>query len=137
ALTVHHIASDGWSMGVFGRELTALYEAFSAGQASPLPGLPVQYADYAVWQRQWLQGEELERQLSYWKERLAGAPAVLELPADLPRPAVRSYQGSHHSLRLDRDLMQALQKLSHREGTTLFMTLLAAWQVLLARYSGQ
>src|SRR5207248_306928 len=89
-LTFHHIIFDGWSLGVFERELTVLYEAFSAGQPSPLPELPVQYADYAVWQRQWLQGEVLTRELAYWTKQLAGAPAVLELPTDFPRPAVAS-----------------------------------------------
>ena len=95
---MHHIVSDGWSMGVLYRELSVLYEAYANGRPSPLPELPIQYADYAVWQRQWLQGEVLERQLSYWKKQLAGIPAVLNLPTDRPRPAVQSYRGACQSL---------------------------------------
>ena len=93
-LNMHHIISDGWSMGVLVREVAALYEAFSQGRPSPLPELPVQYADYAAWQRQWLQGEALEAQLAYWREQLAGAPQLLELPTDKPRPAAQSYRGA-------------------------------------------
>ena len=96
-LTMHHIVSDGWSMGIFTRELTALYEAFSEGKPSPLPELPIQYADFAVWQREWLQGEVLEKQLSYWRERLGGDLPVLELPTDRSRPAVQTYAGAHKS----------------------------------------
>ena len=136
-LTMHHIASDGWSMGVFGRELTALYEAFAQDQPSPLPELPIQYQDYAVWQRKWLQGDVLAQQLAYWKEQLAGAPAILELPTDFPRPPVASYRGARQEVVLDAKLTQALQTLSRREAVTPFMLLLAAWQVLLSRYSGQ
>jgi len=137
AVTQHHIASDGWSLSVFWRELSALYEAYSAGRPSPLPELSAQYADYAVWQMQWLQGDLLDRQLAYWKNRLAGAPAVLELPTDYPRPAVQSHRGAWHEFAVDHALMQALQVLSRQEGVTLFMTLLAVWQILLSRYSGQ
>lgn len=143
ALTMHHIASDGWSLGVFWREFEILYAAFSVGEPTPsaerpaLPELPVQYADYAIWQRDWLQGEVLKQQSSYWKNRLEGAPAVLELPADFPRPAVQKYLGTRIEFSLDGELTQALREFSRREGATLFMTLLAAWQVLLARYSGQ
>src|SRR6185295_17863208 len=97
-VTMHHIVSDGWSMGVLVKEVAALYSAFSTGQAATLEELPVQYADYAVWQREWLQGEVLERQLSYWREQLAGVPAVLELPSDHPRPAVQSFRGSYESV---------------------------------------
>ena len=136
-LTVHHIASDGWSMGVFARELTALYSAFTEGKPSPLPELPLQYADYAVWQRQWFQGEVLERQLAYWKRQLAGAPTDLLLPTDFPRPALLSYRGARHPIVFDRERTQAVKALGHRENATPFMVLLAAWQVLLARYSGQ
>ncbi len=136
-LTLHHIAADGWSMGIFWRELAALYQAFSEGHPSPLPELPVQYADYAIWQREWLQGEVLDKQLAYWKERLAGAPTVLDLPTDFPRPIVQSNRGARQDLVLGQKLTQRLQKLSRQEGVTLFMTLLAAWQVLLSRYSGQ
>src|SRR3712207_2447474 len=133
---MHHIVSDGWSMGVFLRELGALYGAFSSGSPSPLPELPIQYADYALWQRQWLQGEVIDEQLTYWKEQLAELPA-LELPTDHPRPAVQTHRGARRSLALPESLTQALKDLSRQEGTTLFMVLLGALQVLLARYSGQ
>ena len=136
-LTLHHIVSDGWSMGVLVRELAALYEAFRQGQPSPLPELPVQYADYAVWQRGWLQGEVLEAQLGYWKQQLAGAPPRLELPTDQPRPAVQSFQGAAVPVRLPRALSEAVEALAQREGATPFMVLLAAFQALLPRYSGQ
>jgi amino acid adenylation domain-containing protein len=132
----HHIASDGWSSGILWKELTALYEAFVSGEPSPLPELPVQYADYAVWQRDWLQGEVLERQLSYWKKQLAGLGA-LQLPTDRPRPAVQSYRGKRQNLELSKQLSQKLSDLSRQQGTTLFMTLLAAFQTLLYRYTGQ
>ncbi len=136
-LTMHHIVSDAWSMGVLFRELGELYGAFSAERESPLAELPIQYADYAVWQRAWLQGERLEEQLSYWKEQLAGAPAVLELPTDKPRPAVQSFRGARQFSALSKNLSQALNELSRRDGATLFMMLLAAFQALLMRYSGQ
>ncbi len=135
-ISMHHIVSDGWSMGVFWRELGALYGAFSSERPSPLPELPIQYADYALWQRQWLRGELLDEQLGYWKEQLAELPA-LELPTDHPRPAVQSHRGARRSLTLPESLTQALKKLSRQEGTTLFMVLLGALQVLLSRYSGQ
>ena len=136
-LTMHHIVSDGWSMGVLFRELSALYEAFSAGKPSPLPELPIQYADFAVWQRQWLQGETLEAQLAYWKKQLDGVCPVLELPTDRPRPAVQTFRGARQSMVLSKSLTEAVKALSHQEGTTLFMTLLAAFQTLLYRYTGQ
>lgn len=136
-LTMHHIISDEWSMGVFLQELAALYEAFTAGRPSPLEELPIQYADYAVWQHEWLQGEVLEEQLSYWKQHLAGAPAVLELPTDRPRPPVQTFCGTWQSAMLSRDLSVAVKRLSQREGVTLFMTLLAAFQTLLLRYTNQ
>ena len=136
-LAMHHIVSDGWSGGVLFQEITALYEAFSTGKPAPLPELPVQYADYAVWQRGWLQGEVLEKQLSYWRERLSGAPPVLELPTDHPRPAVQSFRGARQSVMLSKSLTEALRTLSQREGATLFMILLAAFQTLLRRYSNQ
>jgi hypothetical protein len=126
-LTLHHIASDGWSLEVFWQELTALYGSFSAGHPSPLPELPAQYADYAVWQRQWLRGEVLDRQLMYWKERLAGAPAVLELPTDYPRPASRSYRGGRLAFTLSPELTAGLRELARREGVTLFMLLTAGF----------
>jgi hypothetical protein len=135
-LNVHHIVSDGWSMGVLWRELSSGYTAFVSGHAPDLPRLPIQYADYAVWQREWLQGEVLERQLAYWKEKLADL-STLELPTDRPRPPVPSYQGAHLTFDLPAPLTRALKELGRREGTTLFMTLLAAFQVLLHRYSGQ
>ena len=135
-LTLHHIVTDGWSSGVLARELSVLYGAYCRGEPSPLPELPVQYADYAVWQREWLQGAVLDEQLGYWKRALAEMPA-LELPADRPRPAVTSYRGGRVALELGDELTRALKELGRREGATLFMTLLAAFQVLLYRYSGQ
>jgi amino acid adenylation domain-containing protein len=135
--TMHHIVSDGWSMEVLTRELTTLYEAYAKGEESPLTELSIQYADYAHWQREWLQGEVLEQQLSYWKQQLAGGPAVLELPTDYPRPAVQTFGGAHQSLTLPAELTTELKALTQREGVTLFMTLLAAFQALLSRYSGQ
>ncbi len=136
-VVMHHIVSDGWSIGVLIREFVALYEAFRAGRPSPLLDLPIQYADYAVWQRGWLQGEALERQLTYWKGRLDGAPAVLELPTDRPRPAVQSHRGAAYRFTVSRAITEQLRALSRQEGATLFMVLVAAFQVLLSRYSGQ
>ncbi|HEX8349346.1 MAG TPA: condensation domain-containing protein, partial [Hymenobacter sp.] len=136
-LTMHHIVSDGWSMGVMIRELAALYEAFSTGKPSPLPQLPIQYADFAHWQRQWLQGEVLAAQLSYWQQQLAGAQTVLELPTDRPRPTVQTFRGATQFLALPEPLSQKLKSLSQRSGVTLFMTILAAFQTLLYRYTGQ
>src|SRR5919199_263585 len=136
-LVMHHIVSDGWSMGVLIRELAALYEAFSTGKPSPLPELPIQYADFAHWQRQWLQGEVLAAQLSYWQQQLAGAPSLLELPTDRPRPAVQTFSGATQLLALPQPLSQKLKALSQKSGVTLFMTLLAAFQTLLYRYTGQ
>src|SRR6185295_17638097 len=131
--TLHHIAFDGWSSGILMRELAALYPAFAAGRPSPLPALPVQYADFSVWQRAWLRGEALEAQLRYWRERLAAAPAVLELPADRPRPAVPSGRGGVCSAVLPEDLAAPLAALCRNSGTTRFMVLLAAWKALLHR----
>ncbi|OAD20894.1 non-ribosomal peptide synthetase, partial [Candidatus Thiomargarita nelsonii] len=136
-LTMHHIISDGWSIGILNRELSTLYNAISQGQPSPLPPLPIQYADYAHWQRQWLTGDLLETQLNYWKKQLAGAPALLELPTDHPRPPIQHYRGQTASLQLSPELTQQLKNLSQQAGTTLFMTLLAAFATLLSRYSGQ
>jgi amino acid adenylation domain-containing protein len=136
-LNMHHVVSDGWSIGVLTTELSALYEAFSAGRPSPLPELRIQYADYALWQREWLSGEVLAEQLAYWKEHLRGAPAALDLPLDRPRPAVESHRGAVLPILLPRELSAALGALSRREGATLFMTLLAAFQILLHRHSGQ
>jgi amino acid adenylation domain-containing protein/FkbM family methyltransferase len=136
-LTMHHIVSDGWSVSVFINEVAALYESFVKGEESPLPELPVQYADYAVWQRERLQGEVLDNQLAYWKEQLDGAAAALELPTDRPRPPTQTYSGARQSFQLNPELSRRLRELSRREGATLFMTLLAAFQVLLSRYSNQ
>ncbi len=136
-LTLHHIVSDGWSMGVLTRELMALYQAFSHGQRDPLPPLPIQYGDFAVWQRLWLSGEVLHRQSSYWQQALAGAPALLTLPTDRPRPAQQDYAGSSVEVRLNERLTAGLKALSQRHGTTLYMTLMTAWASLLARLSGQ
>jgi amino acid adenylation domain-containing protein len=136
-LTMHHIVSDGWSIGVLHRELSMLYRAFVNGEPSPLAELPIQYADFAVWQREWLQGEVLDGQLSYWKKQLEGIPAVLNLPTDYPRPAVQSYRGGRQSIELSRELTEGFKAFSRKEGATLFMTLLAAFQALLYRYTGQ
>ncbi|HVR95631.1 MAG TPA: amino acid adenylation domain-containing protein, partial [Thermoanaerobaculia bacterium] len=136
-VTLHHIVSDGWSIGVLVRELTALYPAAAAGQPSPLPELPVQYADYAVWQREWLAGGVLERQLGYWRERLAGAPAVLALPLDHPRPAVPAFRGARRAAALPDAVLADLGVLARHAGATLFMTLLAAWKALLSRITGE
>jgi len=136
-LTLHHIVSDGWSLGVLVREVTALYEAFSQGLPSPLPELPVQYADFAAWQRSWLQGEALDAQLGYWRRRLAGAPAVLELPLDRPRPPVQSYRGATCPVVLSLPLSEAIGRLCRQQGVTPFMALLAGWAVLLGRHAGQ
>ncbi|OYD96428.1 non-ribosomal peptide synthetase [Nostoc sp. 'Peltigera membranacea cyanobiont' 210A] len=157
-LVMHHIVSDGWSMAVFIRELSALYQSFSKGMPSlrsrsvsqtdatrsllpqrgtPLAELPIQYADFTIWQRQWLQGEVLETQLNYWKQQLADAPPLLELPTDRPRPPIQTFRGGTQSFQLDRNLTQKLKRLSQQSGTTLFMTLLAAFVTLLSRYSNQ
>src|SRR5213078_4273213 len=114
-ITLHHIISDGWSMGVFLRELSALYQAFREGQPSPLPELPIQYADYSVWQREWMQGEVLESQLSYWTKHLAGAPAALELATDRPHPAVQTFAGARHFTEISSDLADRLRAFSRRE----------------------
>ncbi|MEO5726492.1 MAG: amino acid adenylation domain-containing protein, partial [Byssovorax sp.] len=135
-VTMHHIVSDGWSMGVLVHEMAALYEAFLEGRPSPLPELSVQYADFATWQRSWLSGEVLARELAYWKERLADA-SPLELPTDRPRPPVQTSRGAHTAVTLPAELVAALVRLSRERGATLFMTLMAAFQVLLARWSGQ
>lgn len=136
-LVMHQIVSDDWSLGVLFHELAVLYEAFAGGQPAALPELSIQYADFAHWQRQWLQGAVLEQQLTYWKQRLGNSPPVLELPTDRARPARQTYRGTSQSLRLPSTLSEALKALSRQEGVTLFMTLLAAFQVLLARYTGQ
>jgi amino acid adenylation domain-containing protein len=136
-LTMHHVVADGWSMGVLVGELGRLYGAFRAGGADPLPALPVQYADYAAWQRRWVEERVLERQASYWTRTLAGAPPVLELPADRPRPRRQDHAGARLPVALDEALAAGLGALGRRHGTTLFMTLLAGWAATLARLSGQ
>ena len=135
-LTVHHIISDAWSLGVLFRELRALYRAFARGEPSPLSELPIQYADYAAWQRRTLQGEALERELAYWRERL-GPPPALELLTDRPRPTVQSTRGAKQSIVIPKLVGDGLKELSRREGATLFTTLLAAFHMLLGRYTGQ
>jgi len=134
---MHHIVSDEWSLGVLVRELTALYAAFCQGKPSPLPELAVQYADFAFWQRQWLQGEALDAQLAYWRQQLGGSLSVLQLPFDRPRPAMPTYRGALHSFTLSPEVSAALKALSRQECVTVFMTLLAALQALLQRYTGQ
>jgi amino acid adenylation domain-containing protein len=142
-LTIHHIVFDGWSMGLFLQEVMALYDAFSNGQPAPLPALPIQYADFALWQRQWLQGEVEAKQLAYWRDQFSArsdgreAVPVLELPTDRPRPPRQTYGGAHSFRTLPPALVTALNELSQGEGATLFMTLLATFNVLLYRYSGQ
>jgi amino acid adenylation domain-containing protein len=135
-LTLHHIAADGWSIGILLREIAAFYESFTTGNPSSLPQLTIQYADFAHWQRQWLRDEILQRQLAYWKAKLVSLP-VLELPTDYPRPAVQSYRGASESVTLDGTTLQSLRELSQKEQATLFMTLLAAFKLLLCRYTGQ
>ncbi|CDG85848.1 non-ribosomal peptide synthetase [Janthinobacterium agaricidamnosum] len=136
-ITMHHIVSDGWSAGLLAHELASLYHAFARGADDPLPALPVQYADYALWQHQWLAGPVLQRQAAYWRQTLAGAPVLLELPLNRPRPARQDYAGATLALAFDARLTAALKALSRRHGTTLHMTLLAGWAVVLARLSGQ
>ncbi len=135
-LTLHHIVTDAWSMDVLAREMTALYSAFATGRRLTLPELRIQYADFAAWQRQRLQGEYLQTQLDYWREHLAGVPA-LELPTDRPRPPVATSRGAAHRFTLPASLANSLRVLAHSENVTLFMLLLAVFKVLLHRYSGQ
>jgi acyl carrier protein len=134
-ITMHHIISDGWSMRVFVRDLIALYESFVAGQPSQLPALPIQYADFALWQREWLNGEVLEKQLAYWRKQLEAVPAMLDLPTDRPRPALQSFHGHRQQFELSREVAGALRNVSRKEGATMFMALLAVLNVLLYRYS--
>jgi len=133
---MHHIIVDGWSFGIIVRELAVLYEAFLAGSSSPLSSLPIQYADYALWQRAWLKGELLECQLAYWRQRLSGA-LTSELAADYPRPKVQTFRGAKKSIQLSRQLLASLRELVRQENSTLFIALLAALKVLLYRYTGQ
>ena len=136
-LTAHHIIFDGWSMGVLYRELRTLYNAFVSGEASPLPELPIQYADFAVWQREWLRKEVLEAQLTYWREQLQNVPPAIELPADRLRPAFQTYRGSRRQVVIPARLKEGLKALSLQEEVTLFMTTMAAFQTLLFRYTSQ
>ncbi|MCC5661301.1 amino acid adenylation domain-containing protein [Nostoc sp. XA010] len=136
-LTIHHIVSDGWSRGILIQEIAALYEAFDAGKPSPLPELPIQYPDFAHWQTQWLLGEVLETQISYWKQQLADAASVLELPCSRPRPAIQSFRGASQSFVLSKSVSERLKTLSQQAGGTLFMTLLTAFKTLLYRYTNQ
>jgi len=136
-LNMHHISSDGWSMGIFIRELRHAYLAFSQGQKPTLDPLPIQYSDFATWQRNWLQGEVLETQINYWKKQLKDAPPRLELPTDYPRPPIQSYEGAHYSHTLTPELTEQLNILSQQEGVSLYMLLLAVFNLLLSRYSRQ
>ena len=132
---MHHIVSDGWSIAVLIKEVVVLYSAFSAGEPSPLEELTIQYADFAVWQREYLQGERLEEQLAYWRRQLQAAPTLLNLPIDHLRPAVLGHSGALHPFFLSAELSDSLNELSRRKGATLYMTLLAAFSHLLQRYS--
>ncbi len=136
-LTMHHIASDGWSTGILIKELAMLYEAFSHNQPSPLPDLPIQYADFAHWQRNWLQGDVLQGEIDFWKSQLQDAPTVLNLPTDRPRPATQTFHGAHKTFTLSSELSKRIVEFSRAEGATLFMTLLSGFQSLLYRYTGQ
>jgi glycosyltransferase involved in cell wall biosynthesis len=134
--SMHHIIADGWSMQIILREVALLYNAYCDGQPSPLPSVPIQYADFAYWQRHWLRGPILEEQLCFWKRQMANAPALLALPTDKPRPPVQSFAGAHQSFVLHADLTAQLKALSQQEGVTFFMFILAAFKVLLSCYSG-
>lgn len=136
-VTLHHIVADGWSIGILTRELGELYRAYSRGQRSPLPELPLQYADFALWQRQWLQGAALERQMAFWRRQLQGMPSVLELPADRRRTPVASHAGATLPVSLGQETSQRIRQLCRREGVTTYIVLLAAFKLLLSRYSGQ
>lgn len=136
-LTMHHIIGDNWSTGVLVQEMAVLYDAFSNGRFSPLPQLPIQYADFAHWQRNWLHGDVLQTHLTYWTEQLSGSPPVLALPTDRPRPAVQTYDGAYQAFSLSETLSAAIRRLCQQEGVTTFMALLAAFQTLLYRYTGQ
>jgi amino acid adenylation domain-containing protein/non-ribosomal peptide synthase protein (TIGR01720 family) len=136
-LTMHHIVSDGWSLEILVREITTLYAAFVNSEPSPLPELEIQYVDFAVWQKQWLQGETLERQLKYWQKQLADAPVRLDLPTDRPRPPVQTFNGADAEFVIPAQVAEKLHHLSQQEGVTLFMTLLTAFNILLYRHTGQ
>ncbi len=135
-VTIHHIAFDGWSLGIFIQEFSTLYAAFSTGKSSPLAELPIQYADFSYWQNQWLQGEVMEKELSYWKQQLANLP-VLELPTDYPRPKIQTFRGTKQHLELSKELCEEIKALSYREGVTLFMTLVTVFKTLMHYYAKQ
>ena len=134
-LVLHHIISDAWSMEILIREWTTLYQDLAAGEPARLPSLPIQYADFAAWQRARLQGSVLADQLAYWKQQLSGAPQQLELPTDRPRPPIQSFRGAEQEFEVSLAVVEKLETLAHETSTTLFMVLLAGFQVLLARYS--
>ena len=136
-MVLHHIIADGWSLGVMMRELGELYERYRQGERSELKEVEIQYADYAIWQRKWLQGAILDRQIDYWKQQLAGMSGILEHPTDYPRPVMEKFDGGQESFAVSRKILQSLKALSREEAATLFMTLLAAFNALLHRYSGQ
>ncbi|HWI18472.1 MAG TPA: amino acid adenylation domain-containing protein, partial [Vicinamibacterales bacterium] len=136
-VNMHHIVSDGWSLGVIVKEMLALYSAMAAGQSSPLPDLPIQYGDFAIWQREWLSGPQLDPQIQFWREHLSGAPALLALPTDRPRPPVQTFRGRTHQFTIDRDRLEAVKALSRRSEASLFMTLCAAFAAVMWRYSRQ
>ncbi len=136
-INMHHIISDGWSCGVFVKEMTTLYRSYVKGETSPLPQLPIQYIDFSIWQRDWLKGEVLEQHAKYWKKQLRGAPTLLELPTDYPRPKKQMYQGSTEKFKITKDLSDQLLALARKEKVTLTMLIMAAFQLLLSRYSGQ
>ena len=139
-LTLHHIVTDGWSFGILHRELSSCYEAFAAGRPSPLADLPIQYSDYAMWQREWFEGEVYESQLAYWKQQFATMPPALELPTDHARPSVQAYRafrGDHQTITFSADLTRRIRSLCQKENVTLFMLLIAAYQILLHRYTGE
>ena len=135
-LTIHHIVADGWSLGIFLRELVVLYGAFSSRSPSPLPELPIQFGDYAVWQREWLRGETLEAELAFWKERLGGTLPILDLPTDYPRPKMMTFRGRAQSTMLIPEFSEQLETLCHRTATTPYMVLLAVFETLMFRYTG-
>ncbi|MCK5574127.1 MAG: non-ribosomal peptide synthetase, partial [Bacteroidetes bacterium] len=136
-LTLHHIISDGWSMSVLAKEIVSLYQTTVSGAPSLLPDLPIQYADFACWQKEWFRGEEVEKQVRYWREQLGGAVQVLDLPSDRPRPSVASYRGDSYEFDIPGDLSRSLEGLAREEDATMFMALLSGFHALLYRYSGQ
>ena len=135
--TMHHIISDAWSIGIFMNELLAFYEEETGGNHAKLSSLSIQYADFAKWQKEWLQGDVLNRQLTYWQEELSGELPILQLPVDRPRPVKQTYSGATHHVIFPYKLLSQLKDISRQEGSTLFMTLMAAYQSFLARYTGQ